>query len=115
MERASIRLAAVKIAGCCATLSLIATTPPAGDRVHFATCTLPGVERGCIVATSGTTVYNVTGVKPGIAAHQWLQGTGTVTDMASFCMQGPVIKDFQPDAQQAMVGCVPLKRLPVRR
>jgi len=91
-----------------ASLSIAATLPP-GAKVHFATCTLPGVEHGCVMAHSGGALFNVTGAKPGIRPYQWLQGTATATNKVSYCMQGQVVEDFVPDKQQEMVGCVNLK------
>lgn len=76
-----------------------AANPPAPKTVHFAACTAAGVEHGCIVARGDDgKLYNVTGVKPGLTAGQWLQGTARVTNRASTCMQGATIADFSPDA-----------------
>lgn len=94
---------------------VIAATVPAGTQIHFATCTLPGVEKGCVVASSGGNTYNVTGAKPGIGPHQWLQGTGTVVSKMSYCQQGQIIENFVPDQQQHMVGCVDLNNKKPRR
>ncbi len=80
----------------------------AAQTVHFATCTFQGVEAGCVLARSGGAVYNVTAI-PGVKAYQWLQGTGTVVNKATFCMQGRVIGKFVPDKSQELIGCLDLR------
>jgi hypothetical protein len=74
--------------------------------VHFSTCTLAGVEHGCVVAKGddGAT-YNVTGAVPGLKANMWLQGNAAVTNRASYCMQGATIDDFVPDKDQKQTSC----------
>lgn len=77
--------------------------PPAPKTVHFATCTVAGVEHGCVVARGDDgALYNVTGTaKPG----QWLQGTARINDRVSYCMQGRTIAEFTPDAAQQHADC----------
>lgn len=100
----------MKTVGGLAALAVTGASLPAGTRVHFATCTLPGVEHGCVVADSGGALYNVTGARPGILPFQWLQGTGTIVSKMSFCQQGQIINDFVPDERQAPVACVQRNR-----
>ena len=95
-----------------ASFVLLVPTAPAlsatavGKPVHFSTCTLAGVEHDCIIAKGddGAT-YNVTGALPSLKAKQWLQGTGTVSDRMSYCMQGNTIEAFVPDNQQTHHDC----------
>lgn len=76
------------------------------NRVHFSTCTQSGVEAGCVVAKAddGRT-YNVTSVRPVMKAGQWLQGTGTVKNRMSLCMQGSAISNFVLDREQKPIAC----------
>ena len=90
-----------------ASLSLMLATSSvasAQGSVHFATCTRPGVEHGCVLADSGGTTYNVTAA--GVGPYKWLQGTGVVVNKVSYCMQGKIVDHFVPDKAQALVGCV---------
>jgi hypothetical protein len=105
------------MAGMAALMSApaMAATAPVGSKVHFATCTKPGVEAGCVLAASGGATYNVTGLTPKLHPYQWLQGTATVTDKMSHCMQGPVMDKFVPDKQQRMIGCIAPKVIKRRR
>lgn len=96
------------------SVSMAAALPP-GTKVHFATCTLPGVEHGCVIATSAAVTFNVTAAKPGIRPFQWFQGTATVVNKVSFCQQGQIVENFVPDKQQALVGCVDLRAVKPRR
>lgn len=104
-----------RIATICASSLVIAATLPPGTKVHFATCTLPGVEHGCVMAHSGGALFNVTGAKPGLRPYQWLQGTATATDKVSYCMQGQVVENFVPDNPQELIGCVHLPAIKRRR
>jgi hypothetical protein len=97
---------AFRILALCVSSASIAAALPPGARVHFATCTLPGVEHGCVIATSGGAQFDVTHAKPGIAPYQWLQGVATATDRVSICQQGQVVANFVPDKRQAPDGCV---------
>jgi hypothetical protein len=100
----------LSIMGAAAILALLAAPSLAGvlevKTVHFSTCTLAGVEHGCVIAKGDDGVtYNVTGAVPGLKANQWLQGKAAVTNRASFCMQGSTIGNFVPDKDQKQVSC----------
>jgi hypothetical protein len=74
--------------------------------VHFATCTQAGVEAGCIVAKGDDgKMYNVTSATRGVKLNRWLQGTGTISDRPSRCMQGSTIDNFIPDVKQKPGEC----------
>jgi hypothetical protein len=80
--------------------------PPPGTAVHFAVCTRAGTETGCVTASGDDGgLYVVSGVAPGIAAGQWLQGTASVTSRFTICMQGLAVEHFVPDPVQQPVTC----------
>ncbi len=100
----------LSIIGAAAVLALLAAPTLAGllevKTVHFSTCTLTGVEHGCILAKGDDGVtYNVTGAVRGLKPNQWLQGKAIITDRASFCMQGSTIDNFVSDKDQKQVAC----------
>lgn len=76
---------------------------PAPKTVHFSTCTVAGVEHGCVVARGEDgALYNVTGIaEPG----QWLQGKANINERVSYCMQGRTIAEFTPDPVQKQIAC----------
>jgi hypothetical protein len=76
--------------------------------VHFSTCTQAGVEYGCIIAKGDDgLIYNVTGAVHGLKTNAWLQGTGVISNRASYCMQGNTIDNFVPDKDQNSRTCTP--------
>jgi hypothetical protein len=80
--------------------------PLAPKPVHFAVCTQAGVEHGCVIARGDDgALYNVTGALPGLKPHDWLQGTASVSERVSYCMQGRTIAGFQRDQNQAAANC----------
>jgi hypothetical protein len=84
--------------------SLAATA--VGKPVHFSTCTKAGVEQNCVIARADDGAsYNVTGAVSGLKPNQWLQGTGTVSDRMSLCMQGSPIEKFTPDRKPTPSAC----------
>lgn len=79
-----------------------AAAPRDSKTVHFAICTSAGVEPGCVVARGDDgALYNV-GKMP---AGRWLQGTATVTNRLTTCMQGKTIANFTPDPKQTPQPC----------
>mgnify|MGYP006920633822 CR=1 FL=1 len=104
MRQGSIPFSVAAMAALMSTPA-IAASAPVGSKVHFATCAKPGVEAGCVVAVSGGATYNVTGLAPKPKPYSWLQGTATVTNKLSHCMQGPVMDKFVPDKNPRMPKC----------
>lgn len=114
MRRGSIPFSIAAMAALMST-SAIAASAPVGSKVHFATCTKSGVEAGCVVAVSGGATYNVTGLVPKPKPYSWLQGSATVTDKMSTCMQGPVMDKFVPDKNPHIPKCVDPKTINLGR
>lgn len=93
---------------CLAAMGLLvsAAAPLEPKTVHFAVCTAAGVEHGCVVARGDDgELYNVGGALPGLRAGQWLQGTATITNRISYCMQGRTVANFTPDPAQQVHAC----------
>jgi hypothetical protein len=102
----------VRISALTAIAVLVASSASGGrleaKSVHFSTCTQAGVEHGCIIARGDDgSIYNVTGTVQGLKANAWLQGTGVVSNRASYCMQGNTIANFVPDKDQNNKACTP--------
>lgn len=95
------RLAFAAIVLCC---TAAASRPPV-LKVHFRTCTTPGVERGCVMARSGGRLYDMTAVQPRVGPNEFVQGVGEVTSRPSVCQQGQAIGRFIPDRDQPQVRC----------
>lgn len=102
----------MRLAGGAAVLvAALAALPSRADMndvktVHFAACTMAGVEYGCVIAKGDDgVIYNVNNAAPYLKPNQWLQGTAFITDRASYCMQGKTIDNFVPDKDQKPVSC----------
>ena len=69
----------------------VMSTGARADDVTITGCAQAGVESGCVVLNSGSTLYNITAAKP--APKLGVPGTvtGTVFSGASFCQQGIIL------------------------